>query len=48
MCRLYRLRIIVAGSEDSIRIYHLCASCLDNASIWGDSELSFREKVLIV
>ncbi len=45
---LARIKKIVDGKGDSIRIYHICATCLDQTDLLEEAKLSCREKVFIV
>lgn len=45
---LKRIKKIVDGTGDSVRIYHICSTCLGQTDLFEDARLSCQEKVFIV
>jgi len=46
MCK--KLASLIEGAEDSLRIYHLCESCLKKVKIYGTGEISKDEDFYII
>ena len=43
-----RIKKVISQKEDSVRIYHICQTCVSQVCMFGNAELTNRETVFIV